>query len=688
MKCEFCRQQMLPFLYDALDDAERQEMAAHLESCPQCQEALKAVRDQREMLAEAIKLESSDIVFKAPAKATPALTAETLVLPRTPRRSLFLLNRWAAAAAVLLFLFSGGGVIGWTVYRENAGKLDNARRRLAKAKEEMANGRDKFNQKKGESQKEIRDIQRQIDNLFGDWKQQELKRAKELEDKRAQLPQIVVTGPQIAVAGAKNSYEVELRQEALNKDIVPARGDPKSMKPDEPQNMEAWVINQKTQDVLYQQKLNVQPNNRANFDLPPDLPIKPGDAITLEFRTKTPDGKSEKIRDNLNLVFPDYVTHLTTDRPMYRPGETVRFRSLTLERFSLKPAQQKFHLRYRIVGPRNVEIFNKEVATKLLAPDKNDPAKKTALKGPDGAPVFGVGVGEFALPADLAEGEYTLQVSEVNDRFHEEKRSFLVRRWQAPRLNKEVQFNRSSYGPGDPVKIQVRAVPVQGQQQFRNNMNIQARAVVDGVNVFDQNRQTDNEGRAEFDFTLPPQILKGVGVVTVECNDGGNVETVVRNLPIVLRDLHVAFFPEGGDLIAGVPNRVYFQARTPANRPAELTGAILDAARQEVVRIQTLADDQEPGINQGLGSFTFTPKLGTRYSLRIDSPIGIDRPIPLAWAGRIADGAQGPRRRAQHPAKRRGRQHKPDAAQRPAAARAIGWGVLPRPHARSQNGQG
>ena len=130
----------------------------------------------------------------------------------------------------------------------------------------------------------------------------------------------------------------------------------------------------------------------------------------------------------------------------------------------------------------------------------------------------------------------------------------------------------------------------------------------------------------------PGRLSAASAVVRVECNDGGNVETVVRNLPIVLRDLHVSFFPEGGDLIAGVPNRVYFQARTPANKPADLQGAVLDAKKQEVVRIQTLTDDKEPGINQGLGSFIFTPKLGTRYTLRIDSPIGIDRPIPLPLA--------------------------------------------------------
>ena len=495
----------------------------------------------------------------------------------------------------------------------------------------MAKTQDELNQKKGQTQKDIRDIQKQIDNLFIDWKEQESKRVKELEQKRAQMPQIIVNGPQVAVAGAKNSYEIELRQDAGQNAPNQFKNLPGVMQ--QPMNMQARVVNQKTQDVMYSQQLKMQANNRANFDLPPDLPIKPGDDIALEFLSETPEGKLIPMRDNLKLVFPDFVTHLATDRPMYRPGETVRFRSLTLERFSLKPAQQKFHLRYRIVGPNNTEIFKKEAASELVVADRKNPDQQDALKGPGGAPLFGVGARRVhALPPELAEGEYTLYASEINERFPEEKRSFLVRRWQAPRLNKEMQFNRASYGPGDQVKIFVRAIPVQGQAGFRNNIQITARIVVDGVKLHDQNRQTDNDGRAEFEFTLPQQIFKGNGVVSVKCSDGGNVETVVRTLPIVLRDLHVDFYPEGGDLLFDTANRVYFQARTPAGKPADMQGAVLDERKQEVVRIQTLTDDKEPGINQGMGAFTFTPKLGKRYALRIDSPIGIDRPMPLPAA--------------------------------------------------------
>src|SRR5262249_31401292 len=37
----------------------------------------------------------------------------------------------------------------------------------------------------------------------------------------------------------------------------------------------------------------------------------------------------------------------------------------------------------------------------------------------------------------------------------------------------------------------------------------------------------------------------------------------------------------------------------------------------------TLHDDLEPGANQGMGLFTFTPKLGDKYSLEIDEPAGV-----------------------------------------------------------------
>jgi hypothetical protein len=636
MSCEQCRPQLLPFLYDLLDPHEREATAAHLESCPECQEALKTAREQQGMLAEAVKEEHPEIVFKAPSKNTPASTAPTVALQR-PRRRFFLLNRWAAAASILFLLLGAGSVVGWSVWRDQSANFAATQKRLAKAKDDLSRSQNDLHQQKGQTQKDIRKIQQQIDTLFNSWKTEETKTRKVLEEKGAQL---IIKGPQVARAGANNNYEVQVRQELpgnlaqdVNKDGNKGdkgqeKGDPKNLLTQQMPPLQVRALNQKTGKTVFEQQLKLQANNQANFVLPSNVANKPGEEIALQFQTSGLDGKLLTWTDNLNLVFPEYVTHLATDRPLYRPGDTVRFRSLTLERFSLKPAQQKFHLRYRIVGPNHAELYNKEFASSVIPGPNQEP-----IKGPRGEELNCLGGGEFTLPATLAGGQYTLYVGEVNERFNEEKRTFLVHRWQAPRFNKEVQFQRNSYGAGDQLKMQVRVVPVKAMPAgFRNNLQISVRVVVDGVKVMEEHhRQVDNEGRASFECNLPNQIHRGVGKVTIECEDAGPRETLTRDIPLVVRDMQVEFYPEGGDLIAGVPNRVYFQARTPANRPAEFSGRIVDGKDREVARVQTLADDQEPGINQGLGSFTFTPQVG-KYRLRIDSPIGIERTIPLPTA--------------------------------------------------------
>ena len=47
--------------------------------------------------------------------------------------------------------------------------------------------------------------------------------------------------------------------------------------------------------------------------------------------------------------------------------------------------------------------------------------------------------------------------------------------------------------------------------------------------------------------------------------------------------------PEGGDLVAGLPNRVYFQARTTLGKPADLKGRVLeDGPKARLLNSETL----------------------------------------------------------------------------------------------------
>ena len=151
---------------------------------------------------------------------------------------------------------------------------------------------------------------------------------------------------------------------------------------------------------------------KYNLTLPADLPLKPQQPLTLWVSANRLDGvQSAQVSEKLDLAAPVYVTHLDTDKPMYQPGEVVHYRSLTLEHFSLKPAQEDLRLTYELVTPTGGKQTLIQGANGLVD------AAGAEVKGPDGKPIRGVGAGELLLEPNLEGGEYTLVCREEANRF-------------------------------------------------------------------------------------------------------------------------------------------------------------------------------------------------------------------------------------------------------------------------------
>src|SRR5262249_55078318 len=152
-----------------------------------------------------------------------------------------------------------------------------------------------------------------------------------------------------------------------------------------------------------------------------------------------------------------------------------------------------------------------------------------------------------------------------------------------PRLDKKLDFTRKSYGPGDEIVAACTVSRVEGGAAVANRP-VTATVQLDGKEpVKPLSLRTDDKGAVNVRFKLPAAIERGQGSRSVNFDDGGSIETLVRPIPIVLKKLQVEFFPEGGDLITGVPNRVYFQARTMLGKPAELRGRIVDQDGQVAI---------------------------------------------------------------------------------------------------------
>lgn len=70
-------------------------------------------------------------------------------------------------------------------------------------------------------------------------------------------------------------------------------------------------------------------------------------------------------------------------------------------------------------------------------------------------------------------------------------------------------------------------------------------------------------------------------------------------------DFNLQFFPEGGDLVAGLPSRIAFKTQNEKGVPVKINGVLETSDGQPITTIKTL--------NEGMGFFNLLPKKGEKY---------------------------------------------------------------------------
>lgn len=322
--------------------------------------------------------------------------------------------------------------------------------------------------------------------------------------------------------------------------------------------------------------------------VPDDVAI-PGDAV-LHVDAETAQGQ-QTIRLTVPLDPTRCLTFVSTDRPVYRPGENVFFRSVTLNRRTLA-AHVDVPIRYELVD-----------------------ASGAAVEGAiiEGVSERGVGNGAFVIPETAPGGTYQLVATSLDGFFPNQSCELEVRRYRAVRLKTDLEFSKRSFSAGDRVEAELMvrraddSIPVAASARIK--------AVIDGNVVYQSTGTLGINGELAVAFDLPKVIRDGEGSLTIAIDDGSVTETAARPIPIHTGRADVDFYPEGGYLVGGVNNRVYFSARDTNGKPIEIAGEVLSQSGRMVARIKTVRD--------GMGRFEFKPESGQRYSLRITSPLDI-----------------------------------------------------------------
>lgn len=287
-----------------------------------------------------------------------------------------------------------------------------------------------------------------------------------------------------------------------------------------------------------------------------------------------------------------YATYVSTDKQVYRAGEKVYVRAAVLRADNRKPLtdQQPQQVMVEVKGPKGDVVAS-------------------------GYASLADAVAGFAweVPAGTAGGEYKVRVTHPWTGYVPGERKFDIRAYRAPRLKSQIVFLRDGYGAGDSAGATLHVDRAEGGAAAGAKVTAVAR--VDGIEVHRSETKVDEKGNAQVSFKLPAAIARGEGTLAWIIEDGGIVETATKTIPILLQTVDLAMYPEGGDLIAGLPNRVYLEAFTPAKKPADISGVIVDSKGNDVSAFRT--------EHEGRARFDLRPVKGEKYTLKINQPSGI-----------------------------------------------------------------
>src|SRR5262249_24561643 len=210
------------------------------------------------------------------------------------------------------------------------------------------------------------------------------------------------------------------------------------------------------------------------------LPDWPDGSYTL--RVVAHPGKNiEEITETVQLR-RSWKLMLSSDKPVYQPGQTILIRGLALLRNDLKPVAGQ-DVTFSMTDPKGNVIFKKQDVTSK----------------------FGIASAECPLASEILEGRYDIDCKIADT---SSKRSVEVKKYVLPKFKVDVVLDQPYYQPGQKVKGTIRADYFFGKPVVEGTVEIEATtsdAEKKTLAKFD--KKSDKDGKAEFEFILPKQLI-------------------------------------------------------------------------------------------------------------------------------------------------------------------------------------
>jgi hypothetical protein len=294
-------------------------------------------------------------------------------------------------------------------------------------------------------------------------------------------------------------------------------------------------------------RLNRRGTTEAQFRFPAGVT----GSHALRYVAETPIGSAEvtqqvRIEDKASIL-------LTTEKPIYQPGQSIHVRALALDRANHQATAGRA-LTFELEDSRGNKVFRKATQTSE----------------------YGIASAEFTLADEVNLGTYHLRALMETNRA---EMALNVERYVLPKFKVAIEFTGKAahgYRPGDHVTGTVRAnyffgKPVEG------DVVVKASAMdVAVIETAPAQGKTDRDGAYQFDLTLPGYFagnpldhgaIRALVEATVK-DSAGHAETRGEPVTVSQSPLLITAVPEGGTLIPNLENQVFVLTSYADGKPA------------------------------------------------------------------------------------------------------------------------
>lgn len=565
--CQPYADRLVDLVYELLDEEEAEEVRRHVDGCEDCSHRVERLMAEQKLLAKAAKIYRDVRAFEKP--SVPFEAAERRATVREKAAPSTTTSPHRPIRRWLAWAVAAAVLLTLGV------TYGMYQRRLGTLASELESARNKLASLDSE-------IAATLDRLQ-EGKKQLPERLKE------EVIQLAAMGPASVRPGQRQSVRVQVKDFS---------GAPAFAR------LTARLLDKRSKRELLKASTSAV-NGAAELPLTIPETVAAGNA-ELELSATTAYAR-QVLAQEVKIEPLAYRLHLSLNKPEYHAGELMFFRVVILDTATHRPPSVPMRLYAALVDSKGVEV-------------------QRWIGLSDG---YGVAAGELALPASLPGGEYALTVRPLETEQSVEvvpaKQAFAIRSVDEPQL----ALPRTSYFPGETIEAACRLSHAAGQPR-----KLSVELVPAGPKSREKRRslasgtiQLGKSSSTRVRLVIPHDAPPGEYDLAVGYGKAGlRLRQRIAVLPVPLIEL----FPEGGNLVADVPNRVYYRITVPRSERGDPSLRISDAngtLRQGVAvehRIET------SWSRVFLGTFEITPRQQQQlvFTAALQGKPPVRRPAP------------------------------------------------------------